>query len=186
MGNKSTAAILFASALALSTAGASAMQAIVTQVDKNQDGTATYHYSIEFDKGELLAAGEGGKTGDFVTIYNFYGFVDGSAKSPAGWTFSSEEFGRTPTANGYPLVLPLDVPNTPNLTWTVNATVAAGARIDGFTATTRSKAFVAGEYAAQVTRQSPPVGAVGSAVPTRTRQAIIGTLPSPSFLADVK
>jgi hypothetical protein len=31
-----------------------------------------------------------------VTVYNFYGLVDGSAKSPAGWEFSSEQFGRTP------------------------------------------------------------------------------------------
>jgi hypothetical protein len=43
-------------------------------------------------------------------LYNFYGLVDGSAKSPAGWEFSSEEFGRTPYLNGYPLVLPVDVP----------------------------------------------------------------------------
>src|SRR5438477_8948690 len=45
--------------------------------------------------------------------------VEGWAKSPAGWEFSSEEFGRTPALNGYPMVLPVDVPNTPNLTWTV-------------------------------------------------------------------
>jgi hypothetical protein len=34
-----------------------------------------------------------------VTVYNFYGLVEGSAKSPAGWEFSSEEFGRTPTSS---------------------------------------------------------------------------------------
>jgi hypothetical protein len=53
---------------------------------------------------------------DFVTVYNFYGLVDGSVKSPAGWEFSSENSGRTPAWNGYPLVLPMDVPNTPNQT----------------------------------------------------------------------
>ena len=42
-----------------------------------------------------------------MTVYNFYGLVEGSAKSPAGWEFSSEEFGRTPTLNGYPMVLPV-------------------------------------------------------------------------------
>jgi hypothetical protein len=31
-----------------------------------------------------------------------------------------------------PLVLPVDVPGTPNLTWTVTKPVAAGAQIDGF------------------------------------------------------
>jgi hypothetical protein len=42
--------------------------------------------------------------------------VDGSAKAPAGWEFSSEASSRTLELGGYPLVLPVDVPNTPNLT----------------------------------------------------------------------
>jgi hypothetical protein len=83
--------------------------------------------------------------------------VEGSAKSPAGWEFSSEEFGRTPTLNGYPMVLPVDVPNTPNLTWMVTKPVAAGAQINGFTATTR----VFAEYVAdapKIARLYDPVG----------------------------
>ena len=83
-------------------------------------------------------------------------------------------------------MLPLDVPNTPNLTWTVAKPVAAGSRIDGFTATTRVGAMVAGEYAAQVTRDAPVATAAGAAMPARTRQAIIGSVPAPTFLADVK
>jgi hypothetical protein len=98
-----------------------------------------------------------------VTVYNFYGLVEGSAKSPTGWEFSSEEFGRTPTLNGYPMVLPVDVPNTPNLTWVVTKPVAAGAQIDGFTATTRVSAMVLGQYTAQITRQLPAIqGAAGT------------------------
>jgi hypothetical protein len=38
---------------------------------------------------------------DFFTIYNFYGLIDESVKTPDGWTFTSEEFGRTPTMSGY-------------------------------------------------------------------------------------
>jgi len=49
------------------------------------------------------------------------------------------------------MVLPLDVPNTPNLTWTVTKPVAAGAQIDGFSATTQVGAMVQGQYSAQVT-----------------------------------
>jgi len=49
-------------------------------------------------------------------------------KSPEGWEFSSEEFGQTPTRNCYPAVLPVDVPNTPNLTWAVTKPVAAGSQ----------------------------------------------------------
>ena len=125
-----------------------------------------------------------------MTIYNFYGLVDGSAKSPPGWEFSSEQFGRTPTLNGYPMVLPLDVPNTPNLTWTVTKPVAAGSQIDGFAATTHVSEAVQGEYSAQITRQLPAVqGAAAGmtgAVPGPSKQALIGSLPTPSFLAVVK
>jgi hypothetical protein len=42
------------------------------------------------------------------------------------------------------VVLPLDVPNTPNLTWTVTKPVAGGTQIDGFTATTRVGTMVQG------------------------------------------
>src|SRR6266566_8837120 len=113
-------ALLLASGLAIAGAPVRALQIVVTQVDKNTDGSMTYHFAVKTDQGETLAPGESKETSDFVTVYNFYGLVDGSAKSPEGWEFSSEEFGRTPTLNGYPMVLPVDVPNTPNLTWTLS------------------------------------------------------------------
>ena len=123
--------------LAITAVPARALEMVVGQVDKNTDGSMTYHFILKTDPGETLTPGESKATADFVTVYNFYGLVDGSAASPAGWEFSSEEFGRTPTWNGYPVVLPLDVPNTPNLTWTVTKPVAGGTQTDGFTATTR-------------------------------------------------
>jgi hypothetical protein len=91
---------------------------------------------------------------------------------------------------GYPLVLPVDVPNTPNLTWTVTKPVAAGVQIDGFTATTHVSTIVEGQYTAQVTHQAPPIRGVAAGTPgaaaTVSKQALIGALPTPSFLADVK
>ncbi len=180
------ASLLLVSGVAIAAAPAVALQTVVTQVDKNTDGSMTYHFAVRTDQGETLTPGESKATGDFVTVYNFYGLVDGSAKSPAGWEFSSEEFGRTPTGNGYPLVLPVDVPNTPNLTWMVTKPVAAGAQIDGFTATTRVGAMVQGEYAAQVTRQLPAIQGAQDAAAKPSKQALIGALPTPSFLADVK
>jgi len=183
------AALLLASGLAVGAAPALALQAVVTQVDKNTDGSMTYHFAVKMDQGETLSPGESKATADFVTVYNFFGLVDGSAKSPAGWEFSSEEFGRTPTMNGYPAVLPVDVPNTPNLTWTVTKPVAAGAQVDGFTATTHMGGMVQGEYSAQATRQLPAVKGVAAGTPavvaSASKQALIGTLPTPSFLADV-
>ena len=185
------AALLLASGLAITAAPARALEMVVAQVDKNTDGSMTYHFILKTDPGETLTPGESKATADFVTVYNFYGMVDGSAKSPAGWEFSSEEFGRTPTWNGYPVVLPLDVPNTPNLTWTVTKPVAGGTQIDGFTATTRVGTMVQGQYAAQVTRQLPAMqGAAAGGTPSVTakasKQAVISALPTPSFLAEVK
>ena len=185
------AALLLASGLAIPAAGpALALQTIVTQVDKNPDGSVTYHFAVKTDQGETLTPGESKATADFVTVYNFYGLIDGSAKVPAGWEFSSETSGRTPAMGGYPLVLPLDVPDTPNLTWTVTKPVAAGVQIDGFTATTHVKGMVQGEYTALVTRQAPAVQGATAETPgaafMATKQALIGTLPTPSFLADVK
>jgi hypothetical protein len=184
-------ALLLASGFTITAAPAPALEMVVAQVDKNTDGSMTYHFILKTDPGETLTPGESKATADFVTVYNFYGMVDGSAKSPAGWEFSSEEFGRTPTWNGYPVVLPLDVPNTPNLTWTVTKPVAGGAQIDGFTATTRVSTMVQGQYAAQVTRQLPAIqgtaaGGTPSVTAKASKEALISALPTPSFLADVK
>src|SRR5271154_4736353 len=156
-----TALLLFFG-LTIAAGPALALQAVVTRVVKNTDGAVTYHFAVKLDQGETLRPGASKANADFLTVYNFYGLVEGSAKSPAGWEFSSEEFGRTPTLNGYPMVLPVDVPNTPNLTWTVTKPVTAGAQIDGFTATTRVSMMVEGEYSGEGTRQLPAIqGASG-------------------------
>jgi hypothetical protein len=181
------AALLLTSELAIAAAPqALALQAIVTQVDKNANGTATCHFAVKTDPGETLTPGESKATADFVTVYNFYGLIDEAVKSPAGWEFSSEESGRTPTSNGYPMVLPLDVPNTPNLTWTVTKPVAGDAQIEGFTATTHVSTMVQGEYTAQVTRQLPAIAGVSGVGTKASKQALIGAISTPSFLAPNK
>jgi hypothetical protein len=96
------AALLLTSGLAITASPARALHVFVTQVDRNTDWSMTYHFAVKTDEGETLTPGEPKETSDFVTVYNFYGLVDGSAKSPTGWEFSSEQFGRTPTLNGYP------------------------------------------------------------------------------------
>jgi hypothetical protein len=51
-------------------------------------------------------------------------------------------------------------------------------------------AIVQGEYTAQVTRQLPAVQGAAAGTPSAaakaSKQAVIGALPTPSFLADVK
>jgi hypothetical protein len=50
--------------------------------------------------------------------------------------------------------------------------------------------MVQGQYAAQVTRQLPAIQGVAAGTPSvaakASKQALIGALPTPSFLADVK
>jgi hypothetical protein len=159
------AALLLAIGLMITAEPVFAFEIVVTQVDKNSDGSMTYHFAVKTDPGETLVPGESKETSDFVTVYNFYGLVEGSVKSPADWVFSSEQFGRTPFLDGYPVVLPVDIPDTPNLTWTVTKPVAGGTQIDGFAATTRMSGMVQGEYTAQVTRQLPAVKGAAAGTP---------------------
>ena len=88
------------------------------------------------------------------------------------------------------MVLPVDVPNTPNLTWTVTKPVAGGEQVDGFTATTRVGTMVRGEYSAQITREVPAIQGQAAATPSdgmsASKQAVIGAISAPSFLADLK
>jgi hypothetical protein len=179
-------ALFLASGLALIAAPAVALQTVVTQVDKNADGSMTYHFAVKLDQGETLTPGESKEAADFVTVYNFYGLVDGSVKSPAGWEFSSENSGRTPIWNGYPVVLPVDVPGTPNITWAVTKAVPEGSQVDGFIATTRVSTVVEGEYTAQVTTQLPAIAGAAGVAAKASKQALIGLLPTPSFLAGTK
>lgn len=166
-----------------------AAQVTVTQVDANAEGT-TYHFSIKVGDNETMGpAASADLPADFVTIYNFYGFVHGSVKTPEGWQFTSEASGRTPGMGGYPLVLPVDIPGTPNLTWTATAPVKPGTEITGFAATTRVSTMTDGMYSALVTQRSAPIkgasGAPGSGGMV-SKQAQIGMIETPSFLADVK
>ena len=163
------AALLVASGLTFVAGPALALQVAVTHVDNNADGSATYHFTIKTDPGESLTPGS-----DFVTVYNFAGLIDGSAKAPAGWTYSSEDFGRTPTWGGYPVVSPVDVPGLNNLTWTAQRPVTGGMEIAGFTATTPISTTTDGEYTAQVTRSQG-----GKTL----KQAIIGQIATPTFLS---
>jgi hypothetical protein len=44
--------------MAITTGPALALQTVVTQVDKNTDGSVTYHFAVKLDQGETLAPGE--------------------------------------------------------------------------------------------------------------------------------
>jgi hypothetical protein len=64
--------------------------------------------------------------------------------------------------------------------------VAGAAQIDGFTAMTRVSTMVQGEYTAQVTRQLPAIAGAPGVGTKVSKQALIGTISTPSFLAPRK
>ena len=176
--------------LASSVATADAAQVTVTKVEANPDGTTTYHFAVKVEDAESMGPAAGDQSpADFVTIYNFYGLVEGSVKTPDGWQYSSEPSGRTPGLGGYPLVLPIDIPGTPNLTWAASAPVKPGTEVTGFSATTRVGTMTDGMYSVLVTQRSAAIkgapGAAGSGAMV-SKQAQIGMIETPSFLADVK
>jgi hypothetical protein len=53
------------------------------------------------------------RTGDFFTIYDFAGAINGSIVAPDGWSVSSQNVGVTPGKTN-----PADDPNIPNYTFT--------------------------------------------------------------------
>jgi hypothetical protein len=78
---------------------------------------------------------------------------------------------------------------TPNITWTATALVKPGTEVTGFSAVTRVGATTDGMYSALVTQRSGPIqgasGSPGSATMV-SKQAQIGMITTPSFLADLK
>ena len=66
--------------LVRSQGAARALQIVVTQVDKNTDGSMTYHFTVKTDQGETLTPGESKETSDFVTVYNFWVFAESSGR----------------------------------------------------------------------------------------------------------
>jgi hypothetical protein len=51
------AALLVVCGLAVTATPALALQTVVTQVDKNPDGSMTYHFAVKLEPGETLTPG---------------------------------------------------------------------------------------------------------------------------------
>jgi hypothetical protein len=77
--------------------------------------------NFRFQYGIVLTTDSYIKTGDYFTIYDFAGFVPGSAQAPAGWTFTEALIGKTPGN-----VNPNNDPTLPDLTWTYSGPTIVG------------------------------------------------------------
>jgi hypothetical protein len=160
---KFAGSVALAAGLACASGSAFAAQMFVSHIDKNADGSSTYHYTLVTDPGESVS---------YVTVYNFAGLNTSAIKAPAGWTPMSAEFGKTPERNGYAWVHPTDIAELSNVTWTAGKAIPGGSKIEGFTATTSVSGTTNGEYAVESSRN-------GGGKPSR--QATIGAIEAPAF-----
>jgi hypothetical protein len=81
---------------------------VPTKVSVTPEGkNSLWMYAVMLPTESLL------KSGDYFTIYDFAGLVDGSNGQPDGWTFSSQAIGPTPNR-----LDPDDSATLLNLTWT--------------------------------------------------------------------
>jgi hypothetical protein len=124
-------------AISLLTLGAASVRADVTPFLNSITGSAnnwTWTYHAELSSAQELSSigaipGTSGSTmgdrstqyKDFMTIYDFNGFIPGSATSSADWLFQSLNVGTT-SVN----IIPYDNPNIPNLTWVYIGTGITG------------------------------------------------------------
>ena len=65
---------------------------------QNGQWTCDYSYLVTIAPGaQLTAADDPGEADDeFLTIYDFAGYLQGSATAPGGWSISEQKVGRTP------------------------------------------------------------------------------------------
>ena len=88
-------------------------------------------------------------TGDFLTIYDFNGFVTGSCFAPTGWTCQTQALGFTPNTQ-----IPTDSASLTNLTFTRTGATLAGPVPDlgDFGAQSTFNAVTAGTFTSRGTK----------------------------------
>ena len=109
---------LLAAAVAVAVAAGSASAGLLpTSVTVTpESGNFRWAYAIVLPTDMKL------QSGNYFTIYDFAGLVDGSVVAPDGWTVGVQNSGIVPT-----LLKPTDDPNVPNLVFTYTGpTIPAG------------------------------------------------------------
>ena len=99
-----------------SEAGAATISIQDTPTITPSAGGFRWSYVVTHTNGVVVGGSDFGTVpptaGSFFTIYDFAGFIPGSAFQPPGWTFSSALVGVTPATT-----IVTDDPTAPNLTW---------------------------------------------------------------------
>jgi hypothetical protein len=164
-------AIIFATWIGV---GANQVNAGLLPVSENvtQTGsTYTYTYGVVLTSDSVL------KTGDYFTIYDFQGLVNGSNTQPAGFTFSTTNVGPTPSGT-----LPTDNPNYPNVTWTYTgaSTILGQVGLGDFQVQSTYGSTTTGNFTATSQRE---VDGVTDSNITSTSVPVPAGVPEPASLA---
>jgi len=110
--------------------------------------------NFTWDYSGIVTSNQTVNAGDYFTIYDFGGYVAGSAVAPVGWTVTASLVGLTPSD-----VNPNDDPSLFNLTWTYVGTtpiVGDSSLGNAFTAVSTYGDATRDNFTAQATRSSGP------------------------------
>ena len=110
--------------------------------------------NFTWDYTGIVTSNQTVNAGDFFTIYDFGGYVAGSAVAPLGWSVSVQLLGITPSD-----VIPADDPSLFNLTWTYHgeAPIVGDSSLGGhFTAVSTFQDPTRDNFTAQATRSNGP------------------------------
>ena len=121
----------------------------------------------------LLSSG----TGDFLTIYDFNGFITGSCFAPTGWTCQTQALGFTPNTQ-----IPADSASLTNLTFTRTGTTLTGPVPDlgDFGAQSTFNAIVAGTFTSRGTKNEGLLA--GTKIDSVGQVSVPSPVPEPSTL----
>ena len=123
------------------------------------------------------------QTGNYFTIYDFNGYVAGSAVAPTGWAATLANVGPTPE-----LVRPDDDPNIPNLSFRYTGpTITAGQTgLGNFWAVSAYQLPTDSFFTARTNRSSDgriDTNITSTSVPVPTATPVGPTVPEPTTLA---
>jgi PEP-CTERM motif-containing protein len=116
-------------------------------------------------------------TGDFLTIYDFRGFVSGSCFAPTGWTCQTQAVGFTPDTQ-----IPSDDPALTNLTFTRTGATLPGPVLDlgDFGAQSLGSSLDVGRFTSRGTRNLGVL--VGTKIDSVGDISVPAAVPEPATL----
>jgi hypothetical protein len=144
----------------------------------------SYDVSLALDQNATGAPAQSGNpvllssgTGDFLTIYDFDGFVTGSCFAPTGWTCQTQALGFTPNTQ-----IPTDSAAVANLTFTRTGATLTGpvADLGDFGAQSTFNAMVAGTFTSRGTRNEGMLA--GTKIDSVGQVSVPSPVPEPGTL----